>query len=593
MSDQAAFQRSPNLLRRARMLVVVALGAAVGVTFTPAMTHAAVSGPPTGLTPLISEGQIGLVWAPPMSTGGSAITGYQVTASPGGAICGTSGATFCIVGGLTNGTPYTFTVNAQNADGLSAPSVASVAVTPGVPPGPPTGVSAVPFSSGATVSWSPPQGFGFIMSYTATSSPGGKTCSTTLNFMTLTPAEIIAATAPGVRVSCQISGLENGVAHTFTVRAIPVPALPSVPSVPSPAVTPTGGPPISPADAPVNVSAVAGNGSATVTWGPPPGFAGFVTGYVVTSSPGDATCSTAGALACVVTGLTNGVAYTFRVVAVSPIGNGSSSLASNTVIPLANIVAPLLSPLVPARLLETRAGLSTVDGVGAGAGRALPGSVTEVLVAGRGGVDPGAGAVSLNVTAVFPEGPGFVTVYPCGEQPPTASNINFLGLGVYPNAVISKVGTGGKVCVFTTAATDLLVDVNGSFAAGSGLSPLVPARLLETRAGLSTVDGVGAGAGRALPGSVTEVLVAGRGGVDPGAGAVSLNVTAVFPEGPGFVTVYPCGEQPPTASNINFLGLGVYPNAVISKVGTGGKVCVFTTAATDLLVDVNGSFGAP
>ena len=32
---------------------------------------------------------------------------------------------------------------------------------------------------------------------------------------------------------------------------------------------------------------------------------------------------------------------------------------------------------------------------------------------------------------------------------------------VVPNAVFAKVGAGGKVCVYTLAATDLIVDVNG------------------------------------------------------------------------------------------------------------------------------------
>ncbi len=553
------------------------------------LAHAAVvPGAPTGVTPMVSSGQMGVVWAPPASSGDSAITSYTATASPGGANCVTS-ATFCIIPGLTNGQMYTFSVVATNATGPSSPSVPSIAVAPGVAPTPPTNVTAVAGGGSATVSWTPPLGFGFISSFQATSAPFGKTCTASMNFLALTPAEIIEATSSNARVSCLMTGLESGTAYTFTVTASPIPGLTSLPSVPSGQVTPTG-PPSSPPDAPVSVVAVAGNASATVSWGPPPTLGGLVNKYVATATPGGATCATTGALSCVISGLANGTAYTFRVVASTPIGSGSSSLASAAVTPSASIAAPLLSPLPPARLLETRAGLDTVDGVGEGGGRALPGSVTEVLVAGRGGVAAGAGAVSLNVTAVFPDGPGFVTVFPCGQEPPLASNINFLGSGVFPNAVISKVGAGGKVCLFTTTATDLLVDVNGSFADGAGLSPLPPARLLETRAGLDTVDGVGEGGGRALPGSVTEVLVAGRGGVAAGAGAVSLNVTAVFPDGPGFVTVFPCGQEPPLASNINFLGSGVFPNAVISKVGAGGKVCLFTTTATDLLVDVNGSF---
>jgi hypothetical protein len=162
---------------------------------------------------------------------------------------------------------------------------------------------------------------------------------------------------------------------------------------------------------------------------------------------------------------------------------------------------------------------------------------------------------------------------------------------VVPNAVFAKVGVGGKVCVFTSVDTHLLIDVNGFAPAGSSVSSLVPARLLESRVGegLSTVDGEFLGGGRRAAGSVTEVLVAGRGGVPLDAEAVLLNVTAVRPGGPGFATVFPCGDDVPNASNVNFAGGDVVPNAVFAKVGVGGKVCVFTSVDTHLLIDVNGA----
>ena len=72
---------------------------------------------------------------------------------------------------------------------------------------------------------------------------------------------------------------------------------------------------------------------------------------------------------------------------------------------------------------------------------------------------------------------------------------------------------------------------------------LVPARLLESRSGvgLATVDGLFAGVGVRSGGSVTELVVADRGGVPVNASAVVLTVTVTEPVGAGFVTVYPCG----------------------------------------------------
>ena len=75
-----------------------------------------------------------VTWAPPGSNGGSPITGYAVTSSPGGKTCGTVGPLSCTFHGLTDGTPYSFTVTATNAQGSSPASVASDPVTPKAPP---------------------------------------------------------------------------------------------------------------------------------------------------------------------------------------------------------------------------------------------------------------------------------------------------------------------------------------------------------------------------------------------------------------------------------------------------------------------------
>ena len=130
--------------------------------------------------------------------------------------------------------------------------------------------------------------------------------------------------------------------------------------------------------------------------------------------------------------------------------------------------APAIVPLVPARVLETRQGANdrTVDGLFQGEGRVVAGGVVELTVADRGGVAADASAVMLNVTAVGPDAAGFGTVWPCGAERPLASNVNYGPGDVAPNAVLAKVGSGGKVCLFTKAGTDLVVDVNGYVLAG-------------------------------------------------------------------------------------------------------------------------------
>lgn len=78
----------------------------------------------------------------PTDDGGSAITGYTVTSTPGG-ITATGVASPITVTGLTNGTSYTFTVHATNDIGSSVESAPSNAVTPApTVPGAPTNVAA-------------------------------------------------------------------------------------------------------------------------------------------------------------------------------------------------------------------------------------------------------------------------------------------------------------------------------------------------------------------------------------------------------------------------------------------------------------------
>ena len=67
--------------------------------------------------------------------------------------------------------------------------------------------------------------------------------------------------------------------------------------------------------------------------------------------------------------------------------------------------------------------------------------------------------------------------------------------------------------------------------------------------------------------------VAGVGGVAPNATAVTLNVTVTEPATPGYLTVFPCGQTPPTASNLNFATGQTIPNLVIARIGQGGNIC--------------------
>src|SRR5262249_36859811 len=151
---------------------------------------------------------------------------------------------------------------------------------------------------------------------------------------------------------------------------------------------------------------------------------------------------------------------------------------------------------------------------------------------------------------------------------PLASNLNYVAGQTVPNLVISRLGAGGKVCLFSMVATDLVADVAGFFPAGSGYTAIDnPQRILDTR------NGTGAREAEVAVGGTVQLRVGGRGGVPNNALAAAMNVTVPNPAAAGFVTVWPCGEPQPVASNLNYTAGQNVPNLTVSRLGAGGKVC--------------------
>jgi hypothetical protein len=280
-----------------------------------------VPGAPTAVTATAGNAQASVSWTAPSSNGGASITGYTVTSSPGNFQATTTGATSATVGGLANGTAYTFAVTATNSVGTGPASGPSNSVSPTGPPtvpGAPTGVSALAGNTQASVSWVAPgsNGGSPLTGYTVTSSPGNFTVTASPNVTTAT-----------------VTGLTNGTGYTFTVAATNSVGT-GAQSAPSNSVTPAGLP-----GAPTGVTATAGIGQATVSWIAPASNGGSaLTGYTVTSMPGNITVSAGpSATNATVAGLTNGTAYTFTVTATNSVGTGPASAPSNSVTPTATV----------------------------------------------------------------------------------------------------------------------------------------------------------------------------------------------------------------------------------------------------------------
>jgi hypothetical protein len=115
-------------------------------------------GAPALLSADPGDAEVALAWAAPASDGGSPVTTYLAEAQPGGAYCLVSGLG-CTIGGLQNGTAYTFSVRAANAVGLGPASNALSATpeAPGLPPSEPRSLAASPnLAAGVGLTWSAP-----------------------------------------------------------------------------------------------------------------------------------------------------------------------------------------------------------------------------------------------------------------------------------------------------------------------------------------------------------------------------------------------------------------------------------------------------
>src|SRR5204862_2913781 len=114
-----------------------------------------------------------------------------------------------------------------------------------------------------------------------------------------------------------------------------------------------------------------------------------------------------------------------------------------------------------------------------------------------------------------------------------------------PNLATVAVAKTGTICLFTSAPAHLIVDLSAWYGAGDNrAASVVPTRIADTRTAKRKLA-----AGEVLTVQPTAAHDVPATGVK----SVALNVTATEPERAGYLTVYPCDQPRPTASNVNFV----------------------------------------
>lgn len=230
--------------------------------------------------------------------------------------------------GLTNGATYYFKVKAENEVGDSASNEKSATpqvAAPGVPvPGP-----ATPGDARISLTWNPVIG-----------STGYKIFKSTTSGVYGSEEVSVSDSVYGY----DVTGLTNGTTYYFVIKA-------TNPGGDSTASNEVSATPRTVPSAPTGVTAVAGNGQATVSFTVPANGGSDITSYKVTAMPGTITVTGTGS-PITVTGLSNGVTYTFTVQAVNSTGSSVASDASNSITPRkpsssSNTSTPSSTPATP------------------------------------------------------------------------------------------------------------------------------------------------------------------------------------------------------------------------------------------------------
>jgi len=240
-------------------------------------------------------------------------------------------------------------------------------------------------------------------------------------------------------------------------------------------------------------------------------------------------------------------------------------------------------PLTPCRLVDTRGADGELGGprLQAQTPRDFPLLSSTCIPSGLRPL-----AYSLNFTVVPNPGGqqlGYLTVWPAGDTQPVVSTLNNPTATVVANAAIVPAGTNGDIDVYAYNTTDLLIDINGYFAApgtnGLSMYPTAPCRVLDTRQNN----------GQPFMGQKTVNVVGSACAPPSNAAAYIFNATVVPPGSMPFLTLWPDGETQPVVSTLNAYDGFITSNMAIVPT-TNGSIDAYAQGLTQLILDISGYF---
>ncbi len=183
-------------------------------------------------------------------------------------------------------------------------------------------------------------------------------------------------------------------------------------------------------------------------------------------------------------------------------------------------------------------------------------------------------AVAVNLTSAGSSQSGYFTAFDCATERPYVSHLNFNAGHSRGGFAIIPLPASRKICIFSFVESHVIVDIQGAFSPTGdlALNPSEPTRLLDTRiTRRAGTDGI-------LRITVPET-----------AAAVSVTLTVVGAESSGYLTAYPCTEEIPFVSNVNFLPDEPVAGSAFASTSRG-EFCIYTSSPVDVIVDLNGTF---